>query len=76
MTKGIFTERETDVLKLVVVGKTNVEIAHDLYITIHTVKAHITSILRKINGNSRLDIIIWAIKNKNINIEKEILYKN
>ena len=74
--KNLFTERETEVLKLTAKGKTNQEIAEELFITIHTVKAHVASILRKINGKNRLDIIFWALKNGVINTSKEIISKS
>ena len=70
MSKSLFTEREFEIFKLVAIGKTNKEIGEELVITIHTVKAHIASILRKISGKNRLDIIFWALKNGEITVDK------
>ena len=53
-----FTQRETDVLKALVMGYSNKEIAKNLIITIHTVKAHLTSIYRKLGVTNRSNAII------------------
>ena len=44
---------ELDIFKLVLDGKSNQEIADALYISIHTVKKHISNIFKKLNLNSR-----------------------
>ena len=41
------TERELEVLKFVVMGKSNTEIAKELLISVHTAKAHVCSIFKK-----------------------------
>lgn len=46
---------ELNVLKLVSEGKTNQEIADTLFISIHTVKKHISNIFKKLNIKSRND---------------------
>lgn len=56
------TNREYEVLRYVIEGKTNKEIAEILTITHHTVKAHIASIIRKYNVRNRLDIARMALK--------------
>lgn len=55
------TPREFDVLKLVVKGKNNSQIAEILYISIHTVKAHISSIIRKFEVKNRVGMVVVAI---------------
>jgi LuxR family maltose regulon positive regulatory protein len=47
------TSREIEVLRLIVAGMTNKEIAQKLYISLRTVKYHTTSILNKLNVNNR-----------------------
>lgn len=47
------TEREEEVLKCLKEGMTNREIAEILNITHHTVKAHVSSILYKLNCKNR-----------------------
>lgn len=58
------TEREKEVLNLVVQGKNNRQIADALFISVATVKAHISSILSKLQLSSRAEAIAYAIKNK------------
>ena len=57
----MLTERETDVLRLMADGRSNKEIARALYITPHTVKAHITRILHKLDAESRTKAaVMWT----------------
>jgi NarL family two-component system response regulator LiaR len=58
------TEREMQVLKLVVQGQSNQQIADALVITLATVKAHVSSILSKLGVSSRAEAIAHAIKHK------------
>jgi NarL family two-component system response regulator LiaR len=58
------TEREQEVLNLVVQGNSNQQIADALVISIATVKAHISSILSKLQVSSRAEAIAYAIKHK------------
>jgi NarL family two-component system response regulator LiaR len=58
------TEREREVLNLVVQGQSNQQIAEAMVISIATVKAHISSILSKLEVSSRAEAIAFAIKNK------------
>jgi len=56
------SERELDVLALVVEGLSNKLIAHRLSITEHTVKTHMTSILAKLGVASRTEAASQAIR--------------
>ncbi len=58
------TEREQEVLQLVIKGHSNQQIADALVISITTVKAHISSILSKLQLSSRTEAIAYAIKHK------------
>jgi len=62
------TEREMEVLNLVVQGKSNQLIAESLFISLATVKAHISSILSKLQVSSRAEAIAYAIKHKIISL--------
>jgi DNA-binding NarL/FixJ family response regulator len=56
------TEREQEVLRWLVQGVSNEEIANHLYVTVATVKAHLTAIFNKLGVNSRTQAIIKALK--------------
>jgi DNA-binding NarL/FixJ family response regulator len=56
------TEREQQVLALLVQGAGNEEIAKTLYVTVATVKAHLTAIFTKLGVISRTQAIIKALK--------------
>ncbi len=58
------TEREREVLTLMVAGKTNKEIAQELFISLSTVKFHISSILSKFRVSSRTEAVALALQNK------------
>jgi NarL family two-component system response regulator LiaR len=62
------TEREWEALKLVVQGQSNQQIAEALVISVATVKAHISSILSKLQVSSRAEAIAYAIKNKLVSL--------
>lgn len=61
-TKKSISEREIEVLKLVVMGKTNPEIAKELFISTHTVKAHVSSILEKYKVEDRVTLAVKAVR--------------
>lgn len=56
------TERETDVLKLLADGRSNKEIASELFIGEKTVKTHVSSILRKLDVPSRTAAALHAVR--------------
>jgi DNA-binding NarL/FixJ family response regulator len=56
------TEREMEVLRLLVQGKSNTEIAKDLIVSVHTAKAHVCSILQKLCVDDRVQAAVKAIK--------------
>jgi len=58
------TEREQEVLNLVVQGQSNQQIAESLVISITTVKAHISNILSKLGVASRAEAIAYALRHK------------
>lgn len=57
------TEREMDVLRLLAQGKSNQDIADELFIGIKTVKFHVTNILAKLGVEDRTQAAIYAYKN-------------
>jgi DNA-binding NarL/FixJ family response regulator len=54
------TDREEQVLVAVARGHTNKEIADELFITLSTVKSHITSLMIKLGVRNRVEIAMWA----------------
>ena len=56
------TEREYEVLKLIVDGKSNQEIANELKISEHTAKAHVCNIIQKMLVDDRTQVAVKAIK--------------
>ena len=56
------TERERQVLTLLVEGKSNSEIADALFVSVHTAKAHVCSILQKLSVHDRVQAAVKAVK--------------
>lgn len=62
--KPHLSRREKQILQLLVEGKNNQEIANTLDISIHTVKAAISSILKKTTATDRVQLVIMAIRHE------------
>lgn len=58
------TERENEVLKLMTKGKSNQEIATELFIALKTVKVHVSNILSKLEVHDRTQAVIYALNKK------------
>ena len=56
------TDREMEILLLIAEGKTNQEIADDLFIALKTVKVHVSNILGKLQVQDRTQAAIYAFK--------------
>jgi DNA-binding NarL/FixJ family response regulator len=54
------TAREEDVLLTVARGRTNAEIATELYISLSTVKTHLSSLMAKLGARNRVELVMWA----------------
>ncbi|WP_166346084.1 response regulator [Phytoactinopolyspora limicola] len=54
------TEREGEVLRLMAAGKSNLEIAADLYLGVETVKTHVGNVLAKLGVRDRTQAVIAA----------------
>lgn len=65
---GPLSPREIEVLKLLVAGKSNREIADTLFISERTVKIHLNKIYKKLNVKSRSQAIIHAIHHKVVSL--------
>jgi DNA-binding NarL/FixJ family response regulator len=61
------TEREKEVLVLLAIGLSNVEIGKKLYRSPRTVEKHVSSLLRKTETSNRAELIRFALKNHLVN---------
>ena len=57
-----FTERELEVLHLLLQGFNNKEISHKLFISNHTTKAHVASIYKKLDVTNIVQADIKSVK--------------
>jgi len=62
------TERELEVLRLVAKGHNNRVIARELYISENTVKNHVRNILEKLQLHSRMEAVMYAVREKLLDI--------
>jgi DNA-binding NarL/FixJ family response regulator len=62
------TDRELEVLKLVAQGMSNREIAGELFISENTVKNHVRNILEKLHLHSRMEAVVYAVREKLLDI--------
>ena len=62
------TSRELEVLKLVAEGMSNREVAGELYISENTVKNHVRNILEKLHLHSRMEAVVYAVREKLLDI--------
>jgi NarL family two-component system response regulator LiaR len=60
---GQLSSRELEILKLMVEGLSNPEIAAELYLSLSTVKTHIRSIMNKLAVNDRVQAAVVALRN-------------
>ncbi len=61
---NIFTNRELEVLALLVKGQTNPQIANALSISVHTVKSHLEHIYAKLGVFNRIQASVAAVTMK------------
>ncbi|GII53326.1 DNA-binding response regulator [Planotetraspora thailandica] len=62
------TDREMEVLRLVAKGMNNREIAKDLFISENTVKNHVRNILDKLQLHSRMEAVVYAVRERLLEI--------
>jgi DNA-binding NarL/FixJ family response regulator len=62
LDKEALTEREHQILELLVEGLSNAEIAGQVYLSENTVKKHVRNILEKLHSNNRVEAAVYAIR--------------
>jgi DNA-binding NarL/FixJ family response regulator len=65
------TTREVEVLRLVAKGMSNREIAEELYISENTVKNHVRNILEKLHLHNRMEAVIYAVRERLLDIRED-----
>ena len=63
------TDREMEVLTLVAQGLNNRDIARELFISENTVKNHVRNILEKLHLHSRMEAVVYAVREKLLEIK-------
>ncbi|MCA2654402.1 MAG: response regulator transcription factor [Microcystis sp. M015S2] len=59
---ALLSEREMEVLKLIVEGKSNAEIAEQLYLSTNTIKTHVRGIMNKLAVDDRVQAAVIALR--------------
>jgi two-component system, NarL family, response regulator DegU len=75
-TMPTLTRREFQILELIVEGKSNKEIANDIYLSMNTVKVHVRNIYRKLSVNTRPQAIKVAIQTRIVHLNINAPLKN
>ncbi|MFN3556785.1 MAG: response regulator [Bacteroidales bacterium] len=65
---GKLTEREIEILQAITKGMTNQQMADNLHISVRTVEAHKSNIMKKLKLNSTAELVVYAIKHKIVKI--------
>lgn len=60
------TAREEEVLALVARGRTNAEIAAELFVGLSTVKTHVASLMTKLGARNRVEVAMWAYDTRRV----------
>jgi len=58
------TQREIEVLKLLMEGRSNIEIGQKLHLSPRTIEKYVSSLLRKSDLNNRIELICYAIEHR------------
>lgn len=64
------THREEEILRLIALGRTNAEIAEELFIAMPTVKTHVGRILMKTGARDRVHAVIFALSTGRVGVRE------
>jgi len=67
--RGILTQREVEILRLAAKGMSNRDIANALFLSVRTVKAHLTNIFNKMGCGCRTDAIVKGLREGYISLD-------
>lgn len=67
---GTLSHRERDILELVTAGYSNQRIAETCLLSVHTVRAHVQSILVKLGVHSKLEAAIFALQHRLVSFQQ------
>lgn len=56
------TEREKELMKFLVTGMTNTQLAKEMIISVHTIKSMLENLFHKFNVHSRLELVVSYLK--------------
>jgi DNA-binding CsgD family transcriptional regulator len=65
--KSMLTLREKEILKMLVIGAINKEIADRLFLSVRTVDAHRRNIMKKLEVNNSAELVKIALENRLVN---------
>jgi DNA-binding NarL/FixJ family response regulator len=60
----LLTDRELEIVRFMARGLSNDDIAREAFISLGTVKTHVSSILAKLHLQSRIQIVVWAFEHR------------
>ena len=66
----ILTERETEIIKLIAEGLTNIQIADSLFLSTHTINTHRKNIMGKLGVRNTAGIVMYAVKTELVHPNK------
>lgn len=56
----LLTVREQEIIRYLMTGASNTEIADSLFVSEHTIKSHLYNVFKKLNVKNRLQAVSWA----------------
>jgi DNA-binding NarL/FixJ family response regulator len=65
---SLLTPRERMVLELMAKGRSNDEIAEELFVSVPTVKSHVSNLLTKLDLDNRIQVVVWAYENRVVSV--------